>query len=80
MISFECDYNNGAHPEVLKRLIETNNEQTLCYDKDCYTKSAKDKIKLACDDDQADVFFLTSGTQTNATVISSLLKSYEGVI
>jgi len=80
MISFECDYNNGAHPEVLKRLIDTNNEQTLCYDKDCYTKSAKEKIKLACDDNQADVFFLTSGTQTNATVISSLLKSYEGVI
>lgn len=80
MISFECDYNNGAHPEVLKRLIETNDEQTLCYDKDSYTKSAKDKIKSACEDNDADVFFLTSGTQTNATVISSLLKSYEGVI
>ena len=29
---------------------------------------------------QADVYFLTGGTQTNAVVISSMLESYEGVV
>ena len=29
---------------------------------------------------QADINFLTGGTQTNQTVIDSLLKNYEGVI
>ena len=24
MISFTCDYNEGAHPEILRRLLETN--------------------------------------------------------
>ena len=26
MVSFENDYNNGAHPKVLQRLVETNEE------------------------------------------------------
>ena len=49
MISFECDYNNGAHPQVLQRLVETNNEQTLTYGFDKYSESAKEKIRQACD-------------------------------
>ena len=34
----------------------------------------------ACDDKDAVIFFLTGGTQTNATVIDSLLRQYEGVV
>ena len=45
MISFECDYNNGAHPKVLQRLVETNDEKTLCYGFDKYCDAAKEKIK-----------------------------------
>ena len=80
MISLECDYNNGAHPKVLQRLIETNNEHTGCYGFDIYCEEAKRKIMAACDDYDADIFFMSGGTQTNATVIDSILHSYEGVI
>ena len=80
MISLECDYNNGAHPKVLQRLIETNNEHTGCYGFDVYCDEAKRKIMAACDDYDADIFFMSGGTQTNATVIDSILHSYEGVI
>ena len=38
------------------------------------------RIRAACDDETADVFFLTGGTQTNAVVISALLAGHEGVI
>ena len=31
MIRFECDYNTGAHPAILQRLLETNEEQTPGY-------------------------------------------------
>ena len=31
MISFESDYNNGAHPDVLRRLVETNGTQSQSY-------------------------------------------------
>jgi len=80
MISFESDYNNGAHPKVLERLIATNGEQSLCYGFDRFCDSAKEKIMKACDCPDADVFFLSGGTQTNATVIDSMLHTYEGVV
>ena len=80
MVSFENDYNNGAHPKVLQRLVETNEERTLPYGADQFCESAKAKIMAACDDEDAVIFFLTGGTQTNATVIDSLLSQYEGVV
>ncbi len=80
MISFECDYNNGAHPKVLQRLIDTNNLQSLTYGADRWSESAREKIKAACEDSEAEVFFLCGGTQTNVTVIDALLESYESVI
>ena len=80
MISFENDYNNGAHPRVLQRLMETNDERTLPYGFDRFSEDAKAKIKAACEDDDAVIFFLAGGTQTNATVIDSFLYQYEGVI
>lgn len=80
MISFESDYICGAHPEILKRLTETNLEALSGYGCDPYCESAKEKIKKACGCLQAEVEFLVGGTQTNAVIISSMLKDYEGVI
>lgn len=80
MVSFESDYNNGAAPEILQRLIETNDEKSSGYGYDEYTKSAADKIQKLCGMPEADVYFLIGGTQTNSTVIDSLLQGYEGVV
>lgn len=80
MLVFENDYSEGAHPLVLKKLIDTNMEQLSPYGTDIYTTSAKEKIKAACDCPGAEVFFLVGGTQTNKTIIATLLKPYEGVI
>lgn len=80
MISFESDYTEGAHENILRRLVETNLEQTPGYSFDKYTESAKNKIRERFNCKDADVFFLVGGTQTNATVIASVLRNYEGVI
>ena len=80
MISFENDYSTGAHPRVLEALAATNLEPAPGYGTDRFCASAAERIRAACADDTADVFFLVGGTQTNAVVISSLLASYEGVI
>jgi threonine aldolase len=80
MVSFECDYSAGAHPEILKRLGETNMESLPGYGMDHYSESAKEKIKAACGMPDADVEFLVGGTQTNAVVISTMLRDWEGVI
>ncbi len=80
ILNFECDYNNGAHPEVLRKLVETNGRQSLTYGFDEWSEQARGKIRAACGDASADVFFLVGGTQTNATVIDALLRSHEAVI
>lgn len=80
MVYLECDYNNGCHPAVLEKLTQTNDAPQLGYGFDEYSESAKQKIKAACGRPEADVFFLVGGTQTNATVLSSILKPHEGVV
>lgn len=80
MISFESDYITGAHPKVLQRLVDTNLEVQTGYGLDEYCASAAQKIKDACGRPEAEVQFLVGGTQTNAIVISTMLREYEGVI
>ena len=79
MISFESDYVEGAHEQILKRLTETNLEKLTGYGQDWYCERAKEKIREACQCPEAEIFFLTGGTQTNMIAIDSMLKSYEGV-
>ena len=80
MVSFESDYIAGAHPEVLRRLTETNTESLPGYGTDLYSERAKQKIRDAIGIPDADIFFLAGGTQTNAVVISTMLADYEGVV
>lgn len=80
MLSFESDYNNGAHPDVLKHLVETNDAKSLTYGYDEWSERAKARIKAVCGTPDAQIWFLVGGTQTNATVIDSLLHTYEGVL
>ena len=79
-LSFENDYNVGAHPKLLQRLAETNLVPQTGYGLDEFCAAAKRKIKAACDCPEAEIFFLTGGTQTNQVVIDSLLESFEGVV
>ena len=80
MIQFQCDYSEGAHPRILERLVQTNLEQTVGYGEDHYCAKAAELVKAACGREDADVHFLVGGTQTNATVISSVLRPHQGVI
>ncbi len=80
MILFQCDYNEGAHPRVLERLVQTNPEQTVGYGEDAYCLEAADKIRKACGDGSLAVHFLVGGTQTNMTVIDAALRSHQGVL
>ncbi len=80
MISFESDYIEGAHPLILEALAKSNMESLSGYGSDKYTERAKEKIAAACALPEAQVFFLTGGTQTNQIVIDTMLAQYEGVL
>ena len=80
MVSFESDYIAGAHPDIIRKLTETNAECLSGYGNDPYCESAKQKIRSAIGFPDAEIVFLTGGTQTNAVVISTMLADYEGVL
>lgn len=80
MVSFASDYIAGAHPAVLDSLVKTNMEALSGYGTDPYCLSAIEKIKKACECPNADVYFVTGGTQANQVVISTVLDNYQGVI
>ncbi len=80
MYSFKNDYSEGAHPEVLKALIDNNSRQEEGYGLDSFSAAAAEKIKkLACSPD-CSVHFLSGGTQTNLLAVSAFLRPHEAVI
>ncbi|MGE8427670.1 MAG: threonine aldolase family protein [Sphingobacterium sp.] len=80
MYNFKNDYSEGAHPRILDKLIETNLIQQAGYGEDEYAKAAKSILKKKIANEQAVVYFLSGGTQTNLLVLSFLLRIHEAVI
>ena len=80
MLWFKNDYSEGAHEKVLKRLCDTSRCHRAGYGDDEYSLQAKEKIRQACNAPDADVVFLTGGTQVNVTVIAAMLKPFEGAL
>ena len=74
MISFACDYLEGAHEDVLRALCETNSEQSAGYGFDAHCKNAADMIRERCGAPNAAVRFFVGGTQVNMTAIAAVLR------
>ena len=80
MLRFNNDYNRTCHEEILKALQNSADESYCGYGLDEICDKAKNEIKKYLDCENADIHFLVGGTQTNFTVISSLLKPFESVL
>ena len=80
MTMFNCDYLEGAHESILKKMMDSNMEQTVGYGEDPHCKAAAGIIRDMVGDERAYVQFLVGGTQTNMTILSYLLRPHEGVI
>ena len=79
-VTFCSDYMAGAHPAVMEALNETNLLNTTGYGTDPVSEQARQRIREAIGAPEAEIHFLVGGTQTNATVITALLKPYQGVL
>lgn len=80
MIRFNCDYQEGAHPRILEKMLETNLMQSPGYGEDEYCEEAREILRRECAAPNADVHFLVGGTQTNFTFLAAALRSFQGVI
>ena len=80
MIRFESDYLEGALPEVMQALCDTNYAQTPGYGEDEYCREAADMIRAKCSAPDADVHVLVGGTQANMIVITAALRPHQAAI
>lgn len=80
MLSFENDYAEGTHPQILERLLETNAQQMLGYGTDRYSARAAERIKVICQCPSAEVYFLMDSVQINKIVVNALLRENQAII
>lgn len=80
MYSFRYDYSEGCHPAILEALQATNLTQQPGYGNDSYSNEARELLKKITGYNNAAVYFISGGTQTNLIVINAFLKSFEAVI
>lgn len=80
MYNFKNDYSEGAHPNILNKLVETNLLQQSGYGEDAYSIAAKERLQQQLNNSEAAIYFVSGGTQTNLLVISATLRIHEAVI
>lgn len=80
MYSFKNDYSEGAHPQILNALIETNMVQEEGYGEDRYSLQAAELLNEKMGRSDVAIHFLTGGTQTNLTAISAFLRPHHAAI
>lgn len=81
MINFMNDYNSPGHPAVLKAVAEASQNKYPGYACDEVCERAKKKIIMRLGQKrEADIHFLTGGTQANLTAIGAFLRPHEAVI
>lgn len=78
--SFECDYEQGAIPDILQRLQQTNMVHMPGYGEDEICESARNRIRAAVSCPDAAVYFFEGGTQVNSTALDGMLASYQGAL
>ena len=77
---FFDDYSEGAHPRVLELLASSNAAQEPGYGHDSLSRRGEQLLRLAIDNPDADVHFVSGGTQANLIALASMLRPYESVI
>ena len=80
MILFNSDYQEGAHPRILQRMLDTNYVQSPGYGEDDFCAEARELLRARMDAPNADIHFLVGGTQANFTLLSAAMRTYQGVI
>lgn len=79
--SFLDDYSEGAHPDILNALVESNLMQQAPYGADAFSAEAATRIQARLGANfRGDIHFVASGTMANIIAISSCLRPHEAVI
>ena len=78
--SFKDDYSELGHEKILSDLLKLSKIQMDGYGLDTVSSEAKELIKKRFALQDADIHFISGGTQTNMILINSALSSVDAVI
>ncbi|SMF54708.1 threonine aldolase family protein [Pseudobacteriovorax antillogorgiicola] len=78
-MGFGSDNHSGVHPRVLDALIAANSGHVSSYGADPFTEKAQEMVKEQFGD-QAQVFFVLTGTGANVLSVQASCRSFEAVI
>jgi threonine aldolase len=79
-IGFRDDYSEGAHPRLLQALASASAEQNAGYGLDRHSLRAAELIRARLGGVDADVHFLSGGTQANLVAIASFLRPHQAAV
>ena len=78
---FTSDNRSGIAPEAWAMLARANEDgHTPSYGDDAWTRRAADLVRATFETDDADVYFVATGTAANSLALASLCQSYHSVI
>ena len=80
MYAFKNDYSEGAHPDILNALVENNASQEEGYGLDRFSLAAQARLRELMAAPEAEIHFISGGTQTNLIAISAFLRPHEACI
>ncbi|MBU9977690.1 aminotransferase class I/II-fold pyridoxal phosphate-dependent enzyme [Proteus mirabilis] len=80
MYRFQNDYNEIAHPAVMKAITDTVGQRYDGYGMDTLCHQTKELIKQRIKQPEAQIHFFNGGTITNLTAISHFLRPHQAVI
>jgi len=80
MYNFKNDYSDGAHPDILEKLMQSMAFQEAGYGEDQFSLDAKAVLAQQMSLPEAEIHLVTGGTQANLVVTSALLRPHEAVI
>ncbi|MBQ9180380.1 MAG: threonine aldolase, partial [Firmicutes bacterium] len=80
MIFLKNDYSIGAHPDVLKMLVDHNMELNDTYGDDAHSARVTEMVRELTGQPEVDVHFILGGGLTNRTCMAAFLRPYEAVI
>ena len=80
MYRFTNDYSEGCHPRILEAIARVNLEGNFGYSKDPHCARAAELIRKKANAPQAQVHFLSGGTQVNLIAVCAFLRPHQAVI
>lgn len=75
---FASDNYAGVHPDIMKALVNANQEHATAYGDDRYTEMAVEAFRKHLGD--VDVHFVFNGTAANVLGLRTMLDSHNGVV